>query len=90
MFPLDLICLLHSQTHGSCGFPAEDQDGQHSIPGGGGDHEAPPSAEELLAVVAWGGACFSQGCGYWLVAHALADVSTPIYMQTEITEYHGI
>lgn len=57
MFLLELIGLLHSQTHSSCGFPAEDQ-GQHSIMGGEGDHEAPPSAEELLTVVAWGGVRF--------------------------------
>lgn len=65
-FLLDLIGGLESQPHSSCGFPAEDQDGQHSIVGGGGDHEAPPSAEELLAVLAWGGEFFfPQGCGYW-------------------------
>lgn len=90
MFPLDLICLLHSQTHAAVDSLQKIK--MVNIPSrvGGGDHEAPPSAEELLAVVAWGGACFSQGCGYWLVAHALADVSIPIYMQTERTEYHGI
>lgn len=72
----------NSQT---CGLPAQDRDSQHSILGGKGDHETPPLAEELLAVVAWEGVFYFQGCGYWQVAGAPVDGSIFMHMQAELT-----
>lgn len=84
-FLLDMKCLddMYLKTQSSCGLPAQDGDSQHSIVDGRENHEAPPLAEELLAV-------YFQGCGCWQVAHAPEDGCIPMHMQAELAELHGV